>query len=299
MSKGLKIATTVLFCAALPTLVGCACGGVGLKTTSYGCGTSKCKTTTTATASTFNPGLPPNATVGECYALTVTAPLFETVSERVCVKEATERIEIVPAQYEWVDEKVVVKEASTQFVEVPAQFEMQEKTVAVTPGHTGWVKESSARCVSENAKPQRDIFCLVSSPPTHKTVRTQCMVKAASVEKITIPAEYETVRRQKLICPATTRKITIPAEYEEITKTIATGPGKMEWQRVLCEIDVTAETANSVKNALVAKGYKAGPLNGQLADADWDALKNYQQKNGLGMGELTYETLASLGVSKK
>ena len=296
MSKGLKIVTTALFCAAMPTWVGCACGGVGLKTASYGCG-SKCKTS--ATVTTLHPGLPPNPHVGECYALTVTAPLFETVSERLCVKEATERIEIVPAQFEWVEEKVVVKEASTQLVEVAAQFEMQEKTVAVNPGHTGWVKESSANCDSENGKPARDIFCLVSSPPTTKTVRTQVMVKPASVEKVTIPAEYQTVRRQKLICPATTRKIAIPAEYEEVQKTIATGPGKMEWQRVLCEIDVTTEKANAVKNALAAKGYKPGPLDGRLAEADWTALKSFQEKNGLGVGELTYETLNKLGVSQK
>jgi hypothetical protein len=298
MSKGLKIVTTVLFCAAMPTLVGCACGGVGLSTASYGCG-SKCKTTSTATVSTFNLGLPPNPVVGECYALTVTAPLFETVSERVCVKEATERIEIVPAQYEWVEEKVVVKEASTHFVEVPAQFEMQEKTVTASPGHTGWVKESSARCVSESNKPTRDIFCLVSSPPTTQTIRTQVMVKAASLEKTTIPAEYQTVRRQKLICPATTRKISIPAEYDEVTKTIAKGPGKMQWERVLCQIDVTTDKVNAVKDALAAKGYTPGPQNGQLADADWAALKSYQEKNGLGVGELTYETLNSLGVSEK
>jgi len=255
LRKGLKVASALLCAIAIPTISGCAhCrAGTRVTTVSSKCLTCKkggclgCKDTTvlaprTEAKLTGFADLPPNAKPGECYAKVFVPPEFETVTDRVCVREESERLEIIPAEYEWVEEQVLVKEASTQLVEVPAQFEVQDRLVQTSPGHTTWVKEQQARCVADTAgPPPRDIFCLVSAPPTTINVQAECLTKPATVEQVTIPAEYQTVRKQKCVQPATTRRIPIPAEYRDIEKTVMIAPGRMEWQRVDCDKEATTE----------------------------------------------------------
>jgi len=270
--RPLKSVSALLLCAAMPLFVGCACGGV--RTASAApkspcgskCGKTACKEncgTSTHTSLTFaheskSGDLPRNAVPGECYAKVFIPPQFETVSDRICTREASERIEITPAQYEWVEERILVKEASTQLVEVPAQFEWQDQTVQTNGGHTGWVVDKNARCVGKD-QPAQDVFCLVSSPPEHKTVRTQCMVKPAGVQEVVIPAEYNTVRKQKVACPATTKKISIPAEYQDVQKTVTVATGRMEWQRVQCVVDMTTENVPAAPSTSLVADYNPGP----------------------------------------
>ena len=72
---------------------------------------------------------PPNAVAGECYAKVYVPPKTETVSERVCVRDASERVEIIPARYEWTEDKILVKDASTELAAVPAEFAAREDTI--------------------------------------------------------------------------------------------------------------------------------------------------------------------------
>jgi hypothetical protein len=303
LAKGVSIASALLLCAAMPFYAGCACGK-GVRT-AKGCGDMQTTVSTRTTYDAEKPALrhtadlPPNAVPGECYAKVFVPPKFETLSERVCVREASERLEIIPAQYEWVEERVMVKDATTELIEEPAEFETQERLVEVERGHTSWELNTSDRCRTENGERVRDVFCLVNHPPVQKTVRTERLVKPARVTQVTTPAEYEMVRRQKLVCAATTKKIAIPAEYEEIQKTVQVAAGHMEWQRVICEASADAGTANAVKVALSQAGYDPGSLNGELDEPCMVALTQFQQQNALGIGHLSYETLAKLGVEPK
>lgn len=179
--------------------------------------------------------LPPHARPGECYAKVWVPPKFETVSERIMVKPASERLEIIPAEYEWVEERVCVKEASTRLIEEPAEFADKEVTLQVEPAHTDWVINKAVCELPKGGQPTKDVYCLVNYPPAQKTVHTQCMVKPARVKEECIPAQFDTVRRQKLVHAATTKRICIPAEYENIDKTIKVCDGRMAWQRVNCE----------------------------------------------------------------
>jgi hypothetical protein len=295
LTKVFGFASALLFCAAMPLYVGCACGRSVHTASAYEPQEPAYRAEKVALTS----DLPPHAVPGECYAKVFIPPQFETVSERVCVREASERIEITPAQYEWVEERILVKDASTQLEAVPASFEFQDRTVELASGHTGWVMEKSGRCRTESGQPAADVFCLITRPPVNKTIRTQHVAKPAGVYEVAVPAVYETVRRQKLACAATTRRIGIPAEYQDIEKTLQVAEGRMEWQRVICDANANAGTANAVKIALVAAGYDPGPLNGELDESYRVALKAFQQDNGLGVGELSYETMSKLGVSPK
>jgi len=258
MTKTLKIGSALLCIIAIPTISGCANCRAGTRVTtvssskcnlckSGGCRFGKCKDTVALTSHKqaefkLTGDLPANAKVGECYAKVFVPPQFDTVTERVCVREASERLEILPAQYEWVEEQVVVKESSTELVEIPARFETREAVVQTNPGHTTWSKQTQARCVADNTAgpPPQDIFCLVSAPPTTTTIQTECMVEPARVEQRNIPAEYQSIRKQVCVKPATTRRIEFPAEYRDIEKTVMTAPGHMQWQQVDCDIEATA-----------------------------------------------------------
>src|SRR5690606_31615665 len=112
-----------------------------------------------------------------------------------------------------------------------------------------------------------------------------------------IPAEYSTVRRQIVAVPASTKKISIPAEYAEVEKTIMVADSAIQWEHIVCEEKLTADTVNAIKIALAAAGHTPGPLDGEFAAADWNALAEFQMNNRIGVGELSYTTLMKLGVS--
>ena len=180
--------------------------------------------------------MPPNAKLGECYARVYVPPKFDTVTERVRVREASDKIEIIPAVFEWEEARVMVKEASTQLVAVPARFLPQDYVVETSPGHVTWMKADQARCVADTpGPPPQDIFCLVNEPPTTTTILTKRLLKGATVEELIVPAEYQTIRRQKLVRPASMRRVTVPAEFQEVEKTVMVTPARMEWQRVTCD----------------------------------------------------------------
>ncbi len=183
---------------------------------------------------TFAGDLPPSARPGECFAKVFVPAEFKTVTERVCVREASEKVEIIPARYEWVEERVCVKDQIKQLIEVPARYETKQVTVQTHPGHTDWVVNRD--CLPPRNQPTRDVFCLVKHPPTCETVQVTKMVEPAKVREEIIPAEYTTVRRQKLVEPAKCRKVCIPAQYETVQKRVKVCDGRLVWKRVHCEM---------------------------------------------------------------
>jgi hypothetical protein len=59
-----------------------------------------------------------------------------------------------------------------------------------------------------------------------------------------------------------------------------------------------ASTGRAVQQALNARGYNAGPVDGQFGAATQDAVRRFQQASNLPVtGELTPSTLSALGVS--
>lgn len=280
-------------------MTGCCGEEVHTVRTARACDNCGTKTAVKTERSERVADLPPNAEAGECYAKVFIPAKYNTVTERICKRQASERLEITPAQYEWVDQRVCVKEGGKELIEQPAQFETREKTVQVTDGHTGWELNTSGECRTESGQPAHDVFCLVNHPAETRTVETECLAKPACVKEVAIEPEFQTIRMQRLVSPAKVNRVAVPAEYEDVQKTVLVSAAHMEWQRVICERDSTQATANAVKDALMANGYPTDSPNGQLSDRDWHSLKKFQQDRGLGVGPLSYETLNALGVAMR
>ncbi|ANM30247.1 hypothetical protein ABI59_12625 [Acidobacteria bacterium Mor1] len=181
--------------------------------------------------------LPPAAKPGECYARVYVSPKYGTetervltreassrveivpakyewVTERVLVKEASKRLEVVPAKYEWVEERMLVKPAAKKIVEVPAQWETVTERVLDRPAHTVWKKGTGPLQKVDNAT--GEIMCLVEVPATYKTVTKRVLKAAATTREVEIPAEYKTVKKQVMSNPPSTREIEIPAVYDTV-----------------------------------------------------------------------------------
>ncbi len=242
---------------------------------------------------------------------------YGMAEKRILVKEASERLELVPAQYGWAEEKVLVKEASTRIEKVPAKYEWKTEKILVKPAYSMWKKGRGP--IEKIGNATGEIMCLVEVPAVYKTVKKKVMVSPPTVRTINIPAEYKTVKKKVMIKPPTThkvvipavyktvkvktlvtapkeRRITIPPEYQTVTKTEKVTEGHMEWRRILCETNTSADLVAKVQRALKNAGQNPGEIDGVFGWRTINAMKAYQKKKGLAVGALTYETIKSLGV---
>lgn len=242
---------------------------------------------------------------------------YEWAEERVLVKEASQRLEVVPAKYGWKEETVVVKPESTRMEQVAAVYKTTTEEVLESPARTVW--KNGRGLVERLDNATGEIMCLVEIPAKYRTVTKTVLEKPATTSEVKIPAEYKTVRKQVMLTPPTTRtveipaeystvkvrklvaaaevkRIQIPAEYQTVAKVEKTSEGRMEWHRVLCETNLTRGVIESIQQALKNAGHDPGPIDGVFGSQTMRALRDYQQKKGLPVGSITYETAQSLGV---
>ncbi len=189
---------------------------------------------------------PPNAKPGECYARVLTPPKYKTVTERVLVKEAGEKLITIPAKYEWVEEKVLVKEGGEKIVTIPpvyktvtervmvkapgkklvtipAVYKTVTEKVLVSPEHTEWKKGTGP--IEKVNEITGEIMCLVKVPAVYKTVTKRVMVKPPQTKEIETPPVYKTITKRVLVKPAQVKKIKIPPVYKTVrVKKMVEGP---------------------------------------------------------------------------
>ncbi len=242
---------------------------------------------------------------------------FQWAEERVLVKEASTRLEVIPAKYNTVEERVLVKEASEELVSEPAVYANEVEKLLVRPAYTTWKKGRGP--IEKIDDTTGEIMCLVEVPAEYKTITKRVLVKPATTRKVTIPAEYRTVKKRvmaeppktvtveipaeyrtvrvkKLVTPAKEQRIAIPASYETVTEQKLVSGGKLQWRSILCETNTTPDVVTSLQRALRKAGYNPGMVDGILGDRTMEAVQAYQRAKGLPRGELTMDTLRSLGV---
>lgn len=189
---------------------------------------------------------PPKAKPGECYTRVFVAPTYktvmdtmeikqassrieivpaqyETVAERVLVEEASTRLEVVPAEYGWAEERMLVKPESKRMVEVPASYETVTEKVLVRGAHAVWKEGRGPRERVDNST--GEIMCLVEVPAEYQTVTKRVLKSPASTREEVVPAEYKTVRKRIVSKPATTRQIEVPAKYDTVQVRKLVTPG--------------------------------------------------------------------------
>lgn len=214
--------------------------------------------------------LPSNPTPGKCYVKCITKDEFKDVEEKVMVKPAYSKLEVVPGTFKTIEEKVLVKEASKKLVYVPAVYETVEipyvqkeksstlkvvpavfgkdsKTFEITPKTSGWEYKTLDNCPSVN-KDACVTACFVEYPAQFKSVEITTLVKDASVEETPIGENSATYKKQVVKTPARVDEIEIPAEYATIKRTVVDVPASTR------KVEVPAEYTTITKRELVKKG---------------------------------------------
>ncbi|PIE46302.1 MAG: hypothetical protein CSA44_00420 [Gammaproteobacteria bacterium] len=210
-----------------------------------------------------------------------------------------------------VSEKVLVK---------PAYTTWKRGTNPITGSGTPYsTVKKNGDVVSKYDKTTGEIMCLVevpaeyktikkqivASPPTtvkkmlpakYKTVTKRVVATPATTKKITVPAQYKTVKVRKLVTPAKTLKTSVPAQYKTIEKRVIVSQPVLEWREILCETNTTPNLISKLQQALNARGYNAGKVDGRLGRETLNAVIKYQRDNKLPSGQLTLATLKSLGI---
>ena len=183
-----------------------------------------------------------NAKPGECYVLIVKEPVYRTEKVQKLVKEAGERIEIVPpiykavkvrvtteeveevvpAVYETVKERVMVKPATTRLETVPAVFEEVEERVIAKPATTRPIEVPAVYEDVTEKKLVREAY--TTWKPGTATSIQRINEKGEIFCLVEVPAEYETVTTRVLKTPASIRYEPVPAEYETRKRTVLKTP---------------------------------------------------------------------------
>lgn len=176
---------------------------------------------------------PPNAQTGKCCARVLN-----------------------PAKYEIKTEKVLVKEASERLVKIPAVYVTEREKILVKPAYTTWKKGSGPNQRVDNAT--GEIMCLVEIPAEYRTITRKVIKTPASVKSVPVPAVYKTVTRKVVATPAatksvpvpavyktvktkivktsaSTKRIPIPATYQTVSKRIKISDAVLRWQEVKCK----------------------------------------------------------------
>ncbi len=183
------------------------------------------------------------ASVGSCFAEYYIPAKYGTQSEKVQVKEAGTRIEVIPAKYGTVTEKVLVREASEKVVKIPAKYKNVTEKVLVRPAYTTWkVSECSGGSCLPGEVPGRvagskeridvatgEVMCLVEIPAQYRTITKRVMVSPPTTKRITIPAEYKTVTIRKMITPPQERVVEIAPEFKTVTKKVKISDAETYW----------------------------------------------------------------------
>ena len=177
---------------------------------------------------------------------------------------------------------------------IPAQYDEVEEKVLVRAAHVTWKKGRGLIEKVDNTT--GEIMCLVEMPAEYKTVKRKVMVKPPSSRVINVPASYETVKVSKLVSPPKEQLVEVPAKYQTITRSEMISEGGMEWRKVLCETNMTADMVKEIQTALKNAGHDPGPIDGIMGRLTRGALNSFQQEKGLATGALTYQTIESLGI---
>lgn len=252
------------------------------------------------------------------HRIEVSHPTYAWTTEKVLVKEASEVAELIPAVYDWKTESVLVKEAHEHLKTVPAVYETKSEKVLVKSAYTTWKKGRGP--IEKISNSTGEIMCLIEVPAQYKTitsrvivtparvlkeahaaeykdVRRRVMVEGPKMVKRTIPAEYKTIKVKKIATPAQENRIEIPAVYQTVSNRIKVTDSVLEWRSILCKTNTTGNVVREIQGALSAAGHSPGRFDGVLGRDTMNAVKSYQKEKGLAVGQLTFETLKSLGVA--
>lgn len=253
----------------------------------------------------------------ETVRYTVIPATYETITEQVLVQPELREVRVIVAVYEDYSEEILIRPAYTTWKPGAGLI---GGTSGYRTGPDGRIYGPDGQALTTLIQPTGEILCKVEVPPKYKTVTRKRLVSAERtdvniipakydtitkqvvaqpprVEEVIIPAEYRTIKVRVEVTPAREETITIPATYKTIEKISIVSGGDLEWREVICDTNSTPELISRVQSALASAGHNPGRTDGVFGMSTLRAMEAYQRANGLIVGQLTMETMGSLGVT--
>jgi outer membrane protein OmpA-like peptidoglycan-associated protein len=210
--------------------------------------------------------------VAPAYKKIVTNPAeYKTVTEEVLIKEAGERLEIVPSVWETKTVTYTAKEDANKLRVIKATFSSDSETIETKAASANWeMSEKAPDCESSDPNDCR-YWCYKPVPAKFVTVPQTKLAEDASTTSTPVPGYEKGYTKQVMVTPPTTRTIEIPAVYGTIKKIVLV---KDAWQE---EVTVPAEYKTVTKEILVNKGglttwkeVECALINNTLLPINWD-----------------------------
>ena len=220
---------------------------------------------------------------------------YKTVTKQVVARPATTRKVTTPPVYKTVQIQELVQPASTKTIPIPAKYKTVTQRKKIADGKYSW-SDASRKNARTRATNQCNKICLTATPAQYNRVAKQVVAKPAMTRKVRTPAKYTTVRIKKLIQPATEKRITIPATYKTVTKKKKIAEGYAKWVPIVCQSSINSTMIRQVQQALKAKNFYHGPIDGVWGAESRSAVRAYQKANGLPVAGLSMATMQSLGI---
>ncbi len=233
-------------------------------------------------------------TTGEIMCKVKIPAIYKTIEKRVVKTPATTKVVEIPAEYTVMKVRKLVTPAQEKRIAIPEKKSTVSKTVLVSEETFAWASVGDKTVTGSRTGNQ---ICLTSTPAKFKTVTRRVVTTPATTEVIQIPAEYKNVKVRKLVQPAQEQRIAIPAKMQTVKKSVKVSDERMEWRQVLCETNMSTDIVTGIQRALQTSGFNPGPIDGVIGSATLRAIDEYQRKNSLNRGGVTFETIKALGVS--
>ena len=261
--------------------------------------------------------------------------VVSTHVETVVVREASSHDEVVPGRYEdqvvhelvapahqeWVKSEGEALDAPmvTPVDHAPVRYRddgrltwpgKDRTPVPTTPEAQAYLRDGNPPvvwCLKQIPAVYRDVHKRVMvEPDTTRRVDVPAVTRQVSrqvvdvpehVEEHTIPAVFEKRTVTEVVTPEHTETFTVPAVYKDVPKTRATAPVDAVWRRVLCRRNASTDLITHVQQALAAKGYNPGKMDGHIGPETAAAMQKFQADNNLPQGQMSIESVKALGIN--
>jgi hypothetical protein len=219
---------------------------------------------------------------GTCFYEHFQAEKYATVTKRILVEEASERIESIPATYRTVTKKVATSNSTMKLLPVPIKYKKVQEKVEVSPAKSEWRKTT---CENRGCN-DSEVVCLTEIPATYKTVTKKIVLEPAVAKKVAVKPVYEYIKATELVTPAQTRTVPIPAKYKTLSQIQKVSDAKYSWSdasgmhdssRLRTECDKICLVTTPAKYKTVAKRVVVKPASTQLVTTP-EEYKNVKVK---------------------
>jgi len=201
---------------------------------------------------------------------------YTTISMQKLVNDATAEVTSGDASYTTRSYQKLVSDATSENATTDAKY--------TTVSYQKLANDASANVSSGDARYTTRTYRKLASPATTTSNSTEARYESRSYQTSTAP---------------TTRTVDIPAEYKTVSKRqLVKAGGFSEWKEVLCGDKITTLDYREIQQALVARGYDVGGVDGTWGAKTKAALVKFQKDNGLPIGQLDFDTLRALGIDR-